>query len=97
MKVMLENHKWLQTITASISDCSQSSQWPNCSQTQALELEIKILQEQNKQLTESTVSLKESLNTTVRHLKEQSDFVKKLSPTQDRLLESIANINISGK
>ena len=64
---------------------------------QALELEINILQEENKQLTESTVSLKESLNTTMRHLKEQTDLVKKLSPTQDRLLEAVANINIHGK
>ena len=64
---------------------------------QALELEINILQEENKQLTESAVSLKESLNTTMRHMKEQTDLVKKLSPTQDRLLEAVANINIHGK
>ena len=64
---------------------------------QALELEINILQEENKQLTESTVSLKESLDTTMRHLKEQTDIMKKLSPTQDRLLEAVANININGK
>ena len=64
---------------------------------QALELEINILQEENKQLTESAVSLKESLDTTMRHMKEQTDLVKKLSPTQDRLLEAVANINIHGK
>ena len=64
---------------------------------QALELEINILQEENKQLTESTVSFKESLDTTMRHLKEQSDLVKKLSPTQDRLLEAITKIGINGK